>query len=86
MSKKVKQNLTTCPVCDAGVIEELLINKLGIHVYVCNECNALWRHKNAIHQENMHEDFSSFMDEHQLLGLKEDLTIISVNVLKAQED
>ncbi len=67
-----------CPICDGeGLIDHLLINKLKIEAYVCDECNACWFKKEDISAEaNSFVEFGLFMESKGLTQAPSEVTFL----------
>lgn len=65
-----------CPFCDGqGVIYKAKIKATGQVVYICDECDTLWKTSNIT--ENDCINFDSYMMALGLQGLWSNLDIIS---------
>lgn len=58
-----------CPRCDEqGTLHLVEILATGQHVYLCDDCDALWESPDSI-SINTFTDFSAFMKQYGLTGL-----------------
>lgn len=63
-----------CPRCGQGTVLQVRIDALGIDLWLCDECDALWHDRNAIGPGGF-VDFSTFMEAHGRPGLWSELTL-----------
>ena len=63
-----------CPVCEQGSIFKAKVIKLNIYIFICYECDAIWRDYQAIVFQD-HANFSWFMEQYSLPGLWNELSI-----------
>ncbi len=79
MKEKFK---TDCPICafhdGEGVIDHILIKKLNLEAYVCDECNACWFKKEDISAEaNSFVEFGLFMESKGLTEAPSEVTFLN---------
>ena len=57
-----------CPFCDGyGLINEAIIRKSGVRIYICEECDTMWTSLDI--RENNCQNFEKFMNDQGLQGL-----------------
>jgi len=57
-----------CPRCDQqGEVELMVIKKTGERVYLCDECDALWKEGDEVTKSNF-IDFSTYVAQFGLSG------------------
>ncbi len=57
-----------CPRCDQqGEVKLVIIKRTRERVYLCNECDALWKEDSGITKSNF-TDFSTYAAQFGLLG------------------
>jgi formate dehydrogenase maturation protein FdhE len=62
-----------CPFCDGqGVIYKAKIKDTQTEIYICDECDTIWRNKNI--NENNCERFKDLMNSIGYKGLWSELT------------
>lgn len=66
--------MKTCPLCEYGIIIEVIVKSIKQKVYLCEECDALWK-KDTINLDEV-LSFDEFMRERNLKPLWEELEII----------
>ena len=74
-----------CPVCEEGNVEEVIINRLEVHVYLCNECDAMWKSKTLVYSAKHSSDFKEFMAQKGLLAVRDEVTLIKAPPRKKKE-
>lgn len=62
-----------CPFCDGqGVIYKAIIKETQIEIYICDECDTVWRDRNI--KEDNCERFKDIMNKIGYKGLWSELT------------
>lgn len=63
---KIFNNKVVCPRCDGnGLLYKAKIVELELFVYICDECEALWKDVDAIKTYKF-IDFSTFLEKNGL--------------------
>ncbi len=58
---KIYKDRVVCPRCDGnGLIYEVFIKQLYKHVYLCDECDALWEDPGNMTLNNF-QDFTTYL-------------------------
>ena len=66
-----------CPRCDEqGEVQLVVITKTGERVYLCDECDALWREGTDIDKATF-VDFSSYVAQFGLNGTWNEIEVIN---------
>jgi hypothetical protein len=58
-----------CPRCDQGWIDPIRVTPWGNDVYVCDECEALWRRREDVGRVAF-EDFETFLEIHNMKAIR----------------
>lgn len=74
-----------CSVCEQGNVEEVIINKLDVHVFLCNECDSMWKSKSLVYSAKHALDFKEFMAQKGLMALRDEVTLIKTPARKRKK-
>lgn len=64
-----------CPRCGQGTVRHVRLKALGITAYLCDECDALWQHREEIGPGGF-VDFGTFMQARGRPGLWSEVTVL----------
>ena len=73
-----------CPLCDGeGIVEPILIKKLNLRCYACDECDATWFKIEDIDKKPC-EEFSLLMEKHGLEPVASEVTNLDYGEITKQ--
>jgi Zn-finger nucleic acid-binding protein len=63
-----------CPLCEQGLINEVMIKSTNERIYLCEECEALWLNKQINSTEVL--NFDDYMKKRNMKPVWDELEIV----------